>query len=452
MRQLLAAVAVVSTLHTASAQDTEPSLLSIARAHIQIAESTRSESHLWGRLGGSEAERQSAHLLASQLRPADVEPVEFSTYRPVEWSLQLTTGLEFRSAIPAPFDAWMPNAGPAPIVHIAADADWSRAKGAWAFVEASADGSVARTSVRELNLYQRAVDAGAAGLVFSLPTPPGLWRSVVPVDKPFALPDDVYPTRRRPIPCFSIDSDDGALLRAAADSDAQLSVTIGYHPSMQRKGLNTVAWLAGDSAESVMLACHLDSFFAGANDDASGIAVLAGLKRALDSLPLSARKVNFWFAGLSSHHDEGAGMRAFAAESPSRMQSISTIVLLEHLDMQPGHDAPVAPGTPPLTNRRAAYTGPKGWPLIEDALPTLIADSGLMSVAPPVVRECIADLFVVCDRVQPFCLMAAPPYYHTDHDTLDKLSEAGLQRAVDFHLRLLETAGFIDRSAAPIQE
>jgi hypothetical protein len=70
-----------------------------------------------------------------------------------------------------------------------------------------------------------------------------------------------------------------------------------------------------------------------------------------------------------------------------------------------------------------------------------------MTVDPPIVRECIADLFVICDRVQPFCLMAAPPYYHTDHDTLDKLTEPGLRRAVNFHLRLLAEAGFIDLGA-----
>lgn len=137
-------------------------------------------------------------------------------------------------------------------------------------------------------------------------------------------------------------------------------------------------------------------------------------------------------------------MRALAEASPERMASIKTMILLEHLDMLPGTDLPVDAAAPPLTDRRVAYTGPNGWPRIEGALPELLRESGLMTSKPPIVRECIADLFVVCDRVQPFCLMAAPPYYHTDHDTLDKLSEAGLQRAVDFHLRLLEAAGFVE--------
>jgi hypothetical protein len=437
--RLLAALLIASA---APAQD-QPTLLEIAAAHVAVAESTREDAMLWGRLGGSEAERTSARMLAQQLRPSDVEPVEYSAYRPQTWAFATESGAAFASAMPAPFDAWMPNVAPSPIVRIDVDDDWTRVSGVWAFVEATTDGSAARTNVREQNLYQRAVENGAVGFVFSLPTPPGTWRSVVPVDKPFALPDEVYPSGRRPIPSFSVDAEDGARLRELAASGARLGVEIQFDPSMQRKGLNTVSRLEGDGDDAVMLACHLDSFFAGANDDASGIAVLVGLYRELQRLPASARKADFWFVGLSGHHDEGAGMRAFAEASPARMASIKTAILLEHLDMHPG-DLQLPAGATPLNDRRAAYTGPNGWPEIEAALPELLRDSGLMTSKPPIVHECIADLFVICDRVQPFCLMAAPPYYHTDRDTLDKLTEEGLRRAVDFHMRLLAAAEFIE--------
>lgn len=39
----------------------------------------------------------------------------------------------------------------------------------------------------------------------------------------------------------------------------------------------------------------------------------------------------------------------------------------------------------------------------------------------------------------------APPYCHTDHDTLDKISRAGLEASVDFHMRLLEVTGALAR-------
>jgi len=34
--------------------------------------------------------------------------------------------------------------------------------------------------------------------------------------------------------------------------------------------------------------------------------------------------------------------------------------------------------------------------------------------------------------------MNAPPYYHTDHDTMDKISNAGIRNTVQLHLLLLE--------------
>ena len=76
-------------------------------------------------------------------------------------------------------------------------------------------------------------------------------------------------------------------------------------------------------------------------------------------------------------------------------------------------------------------------------LDELAIETGLMTKAPRVVRACIADLFVVCDQLKPFTLIQSAPYYHTNHDTMDKLSEAGLQAAVEFHMRLLEATGSI---------
>ncbi len=434
---------------SAFAQSEDPALLDLARQHVEIAEGTRDDTMLWGRIGGSAAERASAELLRDQLRPylagTILEPVEFNAYRPRRWEVKFSDGAALESAMPAPFDAWMPGAAAAPVVRVEAGGDWANAKGAWAFLESKSDGSAARTDVRAGNLYQKAVAAGAVGFIFSLPTPAGRWRSVVPVDKAFAVPDELYPDHRRPIPCFSIDSEEGMRVRAASESSATISAHIEFEAGRTQKGFNTVGELPGTGDDSVLIGCHLDSFFTGANDDASGIAVMIGMVRELVRMEKEQRLANFIFVGLSAHHDEGAGMRDFETHDVARMARIKTAILLEHLDMQTGDGPAIGPGDLPLINRRTAFLGHAGWPGIEAELPKLAMETGLMTAPPAVAHECIADLFVICERVQPFCLMAAPPYYHTDHDTMDKLSEAGLERAVEFHLRLLETAEYIRR-------
>jgi hypothetical protein len=45
-----------------------------------------------------------------------------------------------------------------------------------------------------------------------------------------------------------------------------------------------------------------------------------------------------------------------------------------------------------------------------------------------------------------FCLINTPAYYHTDHDTLDKISAEGIGNAVRFHMRLLEGLHLIGRT------
>ncbi len=422
-------------------------LLSLAAEYVELAEASEPLSMLWGRIGGSEAERASARLLAEQLRPwvteVGLESFEFKAHRPTTWRVEIEDGAVLASAMPAPFDARFPaNTGPLPVKVIENISDWQDAKGAWAYVRAEMELTPARTSVRSQLLYQRAVRAGAGGFIFSLPTPPGRWRAVVPVDKPFAMPESNFPDGIRPIPAFCIDAEDGARLEQALEAGSALAASIEYEPDAARDGLNTVATLRGPPlGRRVVFAAHLDSFFSGANDDASGLAVMVGLAKRLSELGVDGRRADFLFLGLSGHHDAGAGMRAFVEADPYRIAG-DDMILLEHLDARHGNDA--AAGWPAnLNNLRSVYLGPKPRPRLELMLPRLVRESGLMTADPTVVHNCIADLFVVCDQVKPFCIIQAPPFYHTDHDTIDKLSEEGLQAAVEFHLRLLELLGAI---------
>lgn len=427
-----------------------PTLIEVAADHVRIAEATKGQTQLWGRIAGTDAERASADLLAKQLQPwvdeVYKEAFNFSAHRPKEWKLLLDGELSLESAMPAPFDARFPEQTPAfDIQHVRGDQDWPKVEGKWAFVEAEMQGSPGRTNIRRNFVYDKAVNAGAVGFIFSLPTPPGRWRAVVPVDKPYSKKDERYPDGFRPIPSFCIDAEDGAQMREAATRGATLACEITYHDNTTLQGHNVIATLEGTGDEWIALAIHLDSFFSGANDDASGMATLVGLAHRLKTIPKVDRYANFIFVGLSGHHDEAAGMRDFVSRDPDRMAKIDSVILLEHLDAVPGNDE-AAEWPNPLNNRRSAYLGSQGWPAIREALPKLVRESGLMTVTPPMLDACIADLFIVCGSVNTFTLIQGPPYYHTDHDTLDKLTETGLQNAVEFHLNLLETIGAIKRS------
>lgn len=424
-------------------------LLALAGRFVAIAERGRSAAGLWGRLGGSPAESEAGQLLADALAPlADrvvIEHFPLRAIRPQRWSLAIAGRAPLASAMPAPVDAlFPPEVVAAPVTVIDTDDDWERAAGSWVYVAATMKGTPALNSVRDGKLYERAVRAGARGFVFSLPTPPGVWRLAAPVDKAFALADSQYPDGRRPIPAFCVDADDGALIAAAGGATLTGSAVAGARDDWP--AANVVARIEGELPATVAVMSHLDSFFSGANDNASGLATLVGLARRIHAARRAgARTASFVLVGLAAHHDGGAGMRAFQTHDSARFASLAGIVLIEHTDAVAGHEV-TDPGWPAtFDDKRQAFLGPAPWPAVEAALPELVSASGLMPLPPATSRACISDLLVVCDRLPTFSLIQAPPYYHTDHDTLDKISAAGLERAVDFHVRLLERTGFVVR-------
>jgi hypothetical protein len=189
--------------------------------------------------------------------------------------------------------------------------------------------------------------------------------------------------------------------------------------------------------------CHVDSFFSGACDNASGIAAMVGLARRLADLPRLSRRPDIYFLGLSAHHDEAAGMRDFVARDSERLARFLQLFLLEHVDAVDMPYGREAGWQMPLNNNRVAFLGPDGWTEVRDLLPDLVRSTGLMTVTPDMQNACIADLFVTCGTVKSFCLMNMPPYYHTDLDKADTISESGIRSAVEFHFQLMERLGLI---------
>lgn len=429
-----------------------PDLLHVAAGHVRIAEAGLNRFGLWGRLGGSAAEHASARLFEKQIKPylrsLNVEPFKFTAHRPRSWSLAIDGSMKLSSAMPTPFDARFPDrAVRAQLLLVADEADWNAVRGKWALVRATMQGSSARNSIRDGNLYKRAVEAGATGLIFSLPMKPGRWRAVVPIDKAYALRDEAYPDKRRPLPCFCVDAYDGELLERASRARGFVSANVSYESKVDREGLNVVGYLPGKGQLGVVFFNHLDSFFSGANDDASGLATTVGLAHRLSRVPVEKRPADFFFVALSAHHDGAEGMRAFADRYPNIFYNATQAILIEHTDAQGGREARSAGWPERLNDLRQAYLGNKGWPEVRAALPRLVKESGVMTIAPPMVDACIGDLLAVCDQTKSFCLIQAPPYYHTDHDTLDKISRAGLEASVDFHMRLLEVTGALRHSS-----
>ncbi|MBX9604555.1 MAG: M28 family peptidase [Bryobacteraceae bacterium] len=439
-RRVLSLPAAGAATPWSAIAETAPDLWAIAGDHVKLAQQSRREEKLWGRIGGNEAELASARMLARQLKSAGLrevhtEPFSFHAHRFEDWTLT-AGGATLQSAMPAPFDARFPTETEAAVSSFTADESWASGQGKWILLTGGG-GATAMLPVREKLLYQKAVAAGAAGLVFPVPSPPEIrLQAVVPVDKPYTLLDERYPDGRRPIPCFAVDTPDMARLAAAS----RLRCAIRYQKRTAQSALNTVARLPGPPGRNVLLFAHLDGFFSGACDNASGLATLVGLAHRLTRTPAASRKAAFWLLGEAAHHDSGAGIRAFYSDR-RRFSELTDLVLIEHVDAVDSPEGRKWGWPAPLNNRRVAYVGPQGWPDVERNLQSLVRESKLMTADARIEKACIADLFVNCGQKPSFSLIQSPPFYHTNLDTLDRISRAGIDNAVDFHLRLLRAIG-----------
>jgi Zn-dependent M28 family amino/carboxypeptidase len=190
---------------------------------------------------------------------------------------------------------------------------------------------VRRGEIRFLEKAKNAIAAGANGLII-VNTKQGNF--------PGALGSATK------IPVLSLSREQGNPLLARAQSE-QLQISLNVN-ARQRvvKGHNVVAHLKGVTKPSVLLGAHYDSVpgAPGANDNASGTAVVLEIARNLAPTPLARQT---WFVAFDGEEDGLHGSRAFV--SAAQPQFISGLKAMLNFDMVGINDNLGVGGTPSLT-------------------------------------------------------------------------------------------------------
>src|SRR5262245_65361235 len=99
-------------------------------------------------------------------------------------------------------------------------------------------------------------------------------------------------------------------------------VTVTLNVQAERKtGLkaaSVLGTLPGTTDEDIWIIAHLDGYFEGALDNASGVAVMMGLLEHYAKVPASGRRRNIRFMGSVGHHR--------SEEHTSELQSLRHLV------------------------------------------------------------------------------------------------------------------------------
>jgi Peptidase family M28 len=112
-------------------------------------------------------------------------------------------------------------------------------------------------------------------------------------------------------PTFTISPDEGNAVRAALENGQD--VTVRLEADIKHKeGLKTGnVWgvLPGTTDESIVVMAHTDSFFEGAMDNASGVAMMLEIARHYAAIPQAQRRRTITFLTTPDHHHGSVGIR-----------------------------------------------------------------------------------------------------------------------------------------------
>ena len=280
--------------------------------------------------------------------------------------------------------------------------------------------------------YWRAVEHGAVGWI-------GIFadRPYADGGKKFQAIGSGYDGTVGPIPALWIDKDDGDHLRELiADNtvEADLLLNSSVTPSVE---YNVIGMLPGRSDDVILIGAHYDSVFDGATDNAVGVGILLAAAKHLASLPEVSRDSTWVFLCQAGHEAAGMiGARSFIDHHKDDiMENLVIYLNIDHLTaietdpVQVGEHA----GVMALT-LCAVPDHPIFIDIITAAviryLPTrvMVAPDWNPIFGTPSEPVWKQLGYRVCDFI------SGPSYYHTTHDTLDKIDRDLLVPSVSFYV------------------
>jgi len=265
------------------------------------------------------------------------------------------------------------------------------------FAKVDVKGAIAlvrRGEIRFLEKAQNAANAGAIGLVIVNTEPGNFYGTLGGAAK---------------IPVLALTGEQGNPLIKRVQTER---LKVGMKVNTRQRvvtGRNVIAHLKGVTKPSVLLGGHYDSVSGspGANDNASGTAVVLEIARRLSGTPLGRQA---WFVAFDGEEDGLHGSRAFV--SAAQPQFLSNLKAMLNFDMVGVNDNLRVGGTPSLTALAKAA---------KNSISTFESYSG-SDHAP----------FATADVPVLFFYRGQEPNYHTPNDKqvdprlLDETAQVGL--------------------------
>ena len=273
-------------------------------------------------------------------------------------------------------------------------------------------------------------------------------------------------------PCFMLGGEDGEFLMMAIAKAAAFNVLDKLQLSLAQTIVNSAGLhgylLVGkvpgkNHAENLIVSAHSDAWFAGANDNASGVAALIALAKHYGNghRPLH----DMYFVVSPGHHSPTGATQSLVRRYPDICPANILTINLEHIGGQGSYPSTFNPkGMGPSTSRygNAEFLyEPVNWdspgreimgsPLTATVKSALAAAAQRAQFTAPsrIAVGAIAELApVVAAGATGVQDVEVNMWYHTSGDTVATVGAETLQRAAIFYRELLDHMDRLGRAAA----
>jgi Peptidase family M28/PA domain len=260
------------------------------------------------------------------------------------------------------------------------------------------------------------------------------------------------------VPGFYLGGRDGAFLLAVIEKAAargcldtvRVEASVRFEEPCALTAQGLVGWVhGGDSGEAIIVSAHSDAFFAGANDNATGVAALIGLARHY-ARRRPARDLCFYLS--PGHHHATGGMAALSSVFPRLPAGVTLAVNIEHI-AQAGVYRSYVSRHDDGYGRLLADWVPTGWDspgreiTLTHKLPLLVDIIRAAAVEHQYTAATLVSQVLIGEPAQ-LALQGVigvqgvetSPWYHTSGDEPSTVSPHGLQRAALFYKDLIDRA------------
>jgi Zn-dependent M28 family amino/carboxypeptidase len=215
----------------------------------------------------------------------------------------------------------------------------------------------------------------------------------------------------------------------------------------ERRGLRDASvWgeLPGTSGEDIIVMAHHDSYFEGALDNASGMAVMLALAEYYSKIPKQQRRRTLKFVTTAGHHAGSAGTQWMHDNRDTFLAQTALMINCEHVSVTQAYYDRTKPELRKSTNIDARRWFVNG----SDKLASIVLNAyksfgvTIYDVMDPFTTGDMSH----CDHDAPAIqLIESAVFYHTDQDTPEIVPEPGLEAVARAYAKIIDQINKLDR-------